>query len=290
MSCALVDRAAEPAVFRCPDCRGVLLAWRCVSCGTTYEEANGIPDLLGRSAAAARFREIGAYYDALYAERTNVWADQGHTPEFNQFAIELVEHGGPGRYLDIGCGEGFFLRLARRMDTFGVDLSREALRRARDSSGASVAIAAAERLPFASGTFDAVSSIGAMEHFLDDRTATLEVRRVLRRGGRYILALLVENTFGDRLRARVHEFLWPRPHAIRLARWVWEKAGTLRQPRAPDALDYPLQPVQNRYRHRHVTTLFESSGFRVTDVISTATHRDAPLPGAYMRFYELEAC
>ncbi len=280
-------QAAGEAVFRCPECRGPLHDFTCSACRREYGSPDGIPDLLGSSLLACRCREIGAYYDTLYNARTDVWREQGHSPEFTRYLVDLVEARGPGRYLDVGCGEGFLLSAARKMEAVGVDLSRQALLRARARATVAVALAAAERLPFADSAFDVVTSVGAMEHFLDDVVATAEVRRVLKVGGRYILALLVEVTRTERLRVKAGEFLWPRPRPVRLARWLVSKARA----RVPvdQAGGFPQQPVQNRYHPRRVRALFQRSGFRVARLVNRAACPEAPLPGHYMRFYCLEA-
>lgn len=275
----------DHVLFRCPDCRGPLSDLTCHACGTAHGHTDGIPDLLGRGPFAQRYREIGAYYDALYDARTDVWREQGHSDEFTRYVVNLVEGEGPGRYLDVGCGEGFFLKEARRMESFGVDLSHRALIKARARSGATVAIAVAERLPFPDGAFDAVTSVGAMEHFLDDVGATAEIRRILKPGGRFILALLVEVTLADRLYIKGREFLWP-PRPLWLARWLLGKA---RRREAEQQPDFPRQPVQNSYRAGQARALFQRGGFHVAQVISRATSPEAPLPGHHMRFYCLEA-
>lgn len=275
------------SIFECPQCRHPLAAPACATCGGAYVGDDGIPDLLGADAFAERCRGIGAYYDALYRSRTDVWREQGHTDAFTRYVAGLVEAAGAGRYLDVGCGEGFFLEAARGMDGYGVDLSREALARARRRSGATVALGSAERLPFAAGAFDVVTSIGAMEHFLDAPSATREVRRVLKRRGRYLLALLTEVTSAERCAIKFREFVWPRPRPVRAARWLQRRL--LAPARGESATAYPQQPIQNRYHPASARALFEQNGFRVVRQIRHATDPEAPLPGHYMRFYCLEA-
>ena len=278
-------RSSGIDLFRCPHCRGFLVDLACMTCGVAYEAPDGIPDLLGSGPGVTRYREVGAYYDDLYACRTDVWREQGHTDHFTRYIAELVEALGPGRYLDVGCGEGFFLAQAGNMEGFGIDLSRQALLRAR--SRATTAIAAAERLPFPDRAFDVVTSVGAMEHFLDDVRATAEIRRVLRPGGHYIVALLTETTLGSRLEIKVREFLWFRPRPVALSRWLLRKVLGGAEMAPLPAL--PRQPVQNRYRPAQARTLFLHSGFRVTRVITKARYPEAPLPGHYMRIYCLES-
>lgn len=275
-----------PDLFRCPECRGLLIGFACASCGLVCAHSDGIPDLLGRGPLATRYREVGEYYDTLYTRRTDVWREQGHSDEFTSYVVELVEASGPGRYLDVGCGEGFFLVQTGRMERFGIDLSRQALLRARARSGATVAIAAAERLPFPDHAFDVVTSIGAIEHFLDDRTALIEIRRVLRPHGRFIVPLLVETTLASRVAIKVRELLWPQPRPVAFSRWLVSKlrgtAETLPK------LELPQQPVQNRYRPIQARALFRQTGFRVARMITKARDPKVPLPGHYMRIYCLE--
>jgi len=79
--------------------------------------------------------------------------------------------------LEIGCGEGFSPRRVERLRKTAIDISTEALRKARSRTKAEFAAALAERLPFADKSFDLVISVGVMEHFIEDRDATREIHR-----------------------------------------------------------------------------------------------------------------
>jgi len=90
-----------------------------------------------------------------------------------------------GRVLDAGCGTGNNLKhLASGGRPVGVDLSEEALRFCR-SRGVTVARGSLLALPFASGSFDLVTSFDVIYHrwVTDDRAAVGELVRVLRPGG-----------------------------------------------------------------------------------------------------------
>ena len=103
----------------------------------------------------------------------------------------VLERLGPGRVLDVGCGEGFeSLRFAGSgRQVVGVDYSyeaSEAARRAANDVAAecgrpafSVAQMDAVALGLASGTFDAVCSSHLIEHFSDPSGHVAEVARVL---------------------------------------------------------------------------------------------------------------
>ena len=99
-----------------------------------------------------------------------------------------------GRSLDVGCGAGGLVtELADRFSVaIGTDVEPLALRLAGVDyvpPGVVLLAAAAERLPFASGSFDAVTSCDVIEHLDDDVGALREFHRVLRPGG--VLAVAV---------------------------------------------------------------------------------------------------
>src|SRR6202795_4860015 len=75
---------------------------------------------------------------------------------------------------------------------FGVDISEPTVRQARaafSDDGLRAAVADVRRLPFLDGSFDAVYSMGTIEHFLDPETALGEMHRVLRPGGRAVVGV-----------------------------------------------------------------------------------------------------
>jgi trans-aconitate methyltransferase len=89
--------------------------------------------------------------------------------------------------LDLGCGDGqLTLRLAATgAKVVGVDASPQMVASAR-TRGAEAEQGSAESLPFADQTFDAVFS-NAVLHWVRDHDAMMsEVRRVLKRGGRFV--------------------------------------------------------------------------------------------------------
>jgi SAM-dependent methyltransferase len=105
---------------------------------------------------------------------------------------ELAARAGGGRLLDVGCGTGFVIDLARdlfsRID--GIDVTPAMLERV-DRSGGHVWLhqARAEALPFADASFDMASSYAFMHHVTDHVAILREVRRVLRPGGLFYVDL-----------------------------------------------------------------------------------------------------
>lgn len=91
--------------------------------------------------------------------------------------------------LDVGCGVGmytskFLERYTPRVD--GIEYEEERAREAILNTPRAL-VAAAENLPYKSGTFDTLLSHETLEHVADDRLAAREMIRVLKVGGRAVI-------------------------------------------------------------------------------------------------------
>jgi len=92
--------------------------------------------------------------------------------------------------VDIGCGPG---RLAGRLRDHGVtciglDMSAGLLREARTTTGGPFVRGDAQALPIAEARFDRVLAMNTLYHLPDWRRALLEMRRVVRPGGRVVIS------------------------------------------------------------------------------------------------------
>jgi SAM-dependent methyltransferase len=261
-------------MYVCPDCKGQLHDWHCANCGVTFGERSGVRELLSRETRFAGARAIGEAYDNIYTHRSQVWEDQGRTPEFIGYFAELAAACSAGVVLEIGCGEGFLLEKLRATDKVAIDISAAALRRAQARTGAQVSVALAERLPFPSQTFDLIVTIGVMEHFLDDRAATAEIGRVLKDGGWYLALIHVQRTAQQKAAQKLREYVYPRFRPLALLRWVGSK------------LHRPIQqPIQNDYTLESARALLEAQGFEVVRMISRSLEPAAPLVGPHVVIY-----
>lgn len=112
------------------------------------------------------------------------------------------------RILELGCGSGSLLRSliaygARAEQLTGIDPDFRRLRRARNASGANVAVADGALLPYRSGAFDLVFVFTALSSMVDldvRRHAAHEALRVLRAGGLVIVYDFWTNPFNSSVR------------------------------------------------------------------------------------------
>jgi ubiquinone/menaquinone biosynthesis C-methylase UbiE len=103
-----------------------------------------------------------------------------------------------GRLLDIGCGTGFIINLAKGIfdEIHGIDITEPMLARIDTSSGnVTVHHGLVEAMPFADKSFDVVTSYAFLHHVEDTRAILREVHRVLKPGGLLYIGLEPNSLF-----------------------------------------------------------------------------------------------
>ena len=172
----------------------------------------------------SRYKRISTFYNNLYTKREDVWNElAGRGPHFTTYLAALIQELKPRCYIDIGSGEGALLGTVSAPSKVGVEISRSVIKIARARSTASFCQAIAEQLPYPTGHFNVVSTVGVMEHFVDDIAATREICRVLRDGGHYVAALYIATPFPERVRLKIAEYVYPRFRPAAMIRWLVEK-------------------------------------------------------------------
>lgn len=142
---------------------------------------------------ADRFDKIRKFYDGEYyagvggAVGKLPWHCRSIARRFGPFEGKAV--------LDVACGTGewlaHFLEEGARA-VAGIDLSERAIQACcLRLPGGEFHCGPAEALPFATASFDIVTCMGSLEHFLDKPAALGEMCRVLKPGG--CIVLLVPN-------------------------------------------------------------------------------------------------
>jgi len=91
--------------------------------------------------------------------------------------VNAMRYCKPGKsHLDIGCGDGYFLRRSPCNEAIGIDM------RLGDS-----AVDSSHTLPFENNRFDLVTMLAVLEHLTEPEAVIRDIARVLRPGGRLVL-------------------------------------------------------------------------------------------------------
>jgi len=130
---------------------------------------------------------IRQYYDDVYYRSAS--GHGGTSRHLRGLARRIGVRGGE-RVLDVGCGLGEWLLAARECGAVpaGIDLSSKAIAVCRERMPeGEFAAGPAETLPFPDQSFDVVTCLGSLEHFLQPESALREMVRVGRPHARYVL-------------------------------------------------------------------------------------------------------
>jgi SAM-dependent methyltransferase len=117
----------------------------------------------------------------------------------------LLVDGSLGKVLDVGCGTGHFLAAMRKhgkWKTVGIDRDPQAVTFAREVLNLEVHVGRIEENDFPERTFDAVTMWDTLEHFHNPREVLLEIRRILKPGGRLLLRVPSLDSLDARLFGR----------------------------------------------------------------------------------------
>ncbi len=136
--------------------------------------------------------------DALTSFTLKHLRDRWWDTSFTTFLQEALMPQAGERVLDVGCGAGTAELILSALQPggvhfVGVDLVPSRLRDARRAMreqgvAAELATADASRLPFAPATFDAAFAVAVLQHVPAPRAVIAGLRRVIRPGGRLVLA------------------------------------------------------------------------------------------------------
>ncbi len=139
--------------------------------------------------------------------------------ELTARAVELLDIKDGDSVLDIGCGGGGALRrmsgLIKSGHLTGVDYSDVSVALSRENNSGDIAAgkteiieASIEALPFADGTFDRILTVESFYFWPHPAENLREVCRVLRRGGRFVIAsdVYTHEKMSEASRSSVEEY------------------------------------------------------------------------------------
>lgn len=211
-----------------------LLLMRCGTCGLEWFH----PTVAG----SARFYERLGVNEQYYS--TTRW-------EFTETLRRLPPD---PDLIDVGCGDGFFLRSVTGTRRRGIEYNPDAARRAREA-GLPVEETRVELLP--AGSADAVTLFQVLEHVPRPREVLSALERVLRPGGRLFVA--VPNNDGWVGRAPANPLNAPPHHPLR-----WRSEALRHVPKLTglvleDLAEEPLAP-EHRLHYRRALALERMAG------------------------------
>ncbi len=132
----------------------------------------------------------------------------------NPLTIELNDLRG-GRILDVATGKGQFLKLLTESfvdfsEAVGVDTNEKGIETARESCGDGfrLLVMDAETLRFDDDYFDTVAIRHSLHHPPDANAVLMEMKRVLRPGGLFVVCEVFQSPDSDRENSQRHLHHW----------------------------------------------------------------------------------
>ena len=98
--------------------------------------------------------------------------------------------------LDVGCGEGYVVKLLNKMGYQAIGLDVSIIKRVR-VKGIDLVMADGAKLPYRSSSFDLITCFETMEHVTEPECIVSEAHRVLREGGIFILTTPLKSIIND---------------------------------------------------------------------------------------------
>lgn len=161
--------------------------------------------------------DLGDFYDKFWSK------DRG---EFGSYIrnLKLINFFHKNELvLDVGCGDGTvgnFLQENLGVKVTGIDISKEAIEKAKKAGLDTRLLSSEAKFPFKDKTFDAVFWGDNVEHLFNPKACLKEIRRVLKKDGRLILSCPNMGYW----RYRIHFFLsgsLPDTEWTGLPPWEW---------------------------------------------------------------------
>jgi 2-polyprenyl-3-methyl-5-hydroxy-6-metoxy-1,4-benzoquinol methylase len=155
---------------------------KCNNCGLAYMNPN---------CPIKEEKEFYAHEYYTLAEERH-W-HENRLPYFRQAFQRIEASFKTGRLLDVGCGKGYFLEMARKKgwDVYGVDPSEEAILFARDSLGLEAFPGELKQAQLTPESFDVITAWNVLDHMYDPWGDLQEMYKLLKKGG--LLGLRVLN-------------------------------------------------------------------------------------------------
>jgi len=144
----------------------------------------------------------------VHTRMADVYNQEPHFRPENQAKVraileKLAARAGGGRLLDMGCGTGFIIHLAKPFfrEIHGIDVTQAMLDKIERSGNVQLHNSPAETTPFPDNYFDMVSAYSFIHHVEDATKVLREAARVLRPGGIFYIDLEPNKLFWQSMSA-----------------------------------------------------------------------------------------
>jgi 2-polyprenyl-3-methyl-5-hydroxy-6-metoxy-1,4-benzoquinol methylase len=153
------------------------------------DTVDGIPVFTKTDRYVANYQHIANdHLERMRPGAANPWIPDALWEELEASTETLIRrYARPGaKILDMGVGLGRLLSRFPELERYGIDISLDYLRIARDL-GIEVAFSRIEDCPYRNGMFDIVVCCDVLEHVLDLTQCCREILRVLKPGGTIVV-------------------------------------------------------------------------------------------------------
>lgn len=126
-------------------------------------------------------------YNMIYNESNRLL----EMPSFYNWVLDQLNPEPNKKLLDIATGLGTLPKIAkdRNLFTVGVDISRKAIKQAKFFVNCPFFVCDGEKLSFSSESFDYITNLGCLEHFVNPSDGIQEIYRVLKDDGKAAIYL-----------------------------------------------------------------------------------------------------
>ncbi|MBI5557291.1 MAG: methyltransferase domain-containing protein [Deltaproteobacteria bacterium] len=168
---------------------------RCEECELVFVNPQVLPDIVegaysGQKGIPAS-TSTDLWMEILLNEKEAAWRS-----EYFSSILSFIEKFQPQKshLLDIGCGVGHFLSIARQngWQTTGLELSEKGSAHCK-KNGLTVFQKTIEEVALSADTFDVVTLLGVLEHMVDPKRTLANAVRVMKPGG--VISVVVPNVY-----------------------------------------------------------------------------------------------
>jgi SAM-dependent methyltransferase len=194
----------------------------CVACGSTNARPLGVKNHLDVVSCVecdsvytpyAPWYTSAFFYSEFYTNESELSPPEFVTTRLEEITAEFASFRKNNRLLDIGCGAGTLLTVARKngWNAQGLDVSPGAVKHVRDL-GFEVYEGELQDAAFPSEHFDVVTAAELLEHLMDPQPLLQEVARILRPGGLFWTTTPHARGLSGRVLGLKWRCIWPPEH------------------------------------------------------------------------------